>query len=225
MRALRQERIAEPEPADDMTPAVAPEPAPAAPVEESQFAEDYADPPALADEYPDLPFADETDYDGGISEDDDGSQFEYRAPFTERRNPLKIWTLAALTFALIAGGAAFAASQYGLPDWLPLQRPTFGVGQPGLTLDFPEGDQRKETLASGEVMFRVRGTITNSASKSLDVPNLLVVFSDRRERNIRDWVVVPSKRRLAPGETVAVTEAIANIPADAKVAKFGWAPR
>lgn len=157
--------------------------------------------------------------------EDDGSQFEYRAPFARRRNPLRMWTLAALLFAALAGGTAFAVNYYGLPEWLPLQRPTFGVGQPGLELDFPKSQQRKEPLESGEVIFRVRGTITNTASESLNVPNLLVVFSDRRERNIGDWVVVPAKRRLAPGETVTVTEAIANIPAGAAVADLGWAPR
>lgn len=168
----------------------------------------------------DQAFAEDEDYG-----DDDGSQFDYRAPFTQRRNPLRMWTLAALLFAALAGGTAFAVNYYGLPEWLPIQRPTFGVGQPGLELDFPEAQQRKEPLENGEVIFRVRGSITNTAAESLDVPNLLVVFSDRRERNVGDWVVFPAKRSLAPGETVTVTEAIANIPPGAAVADLGWAPR
>ncbi|MFM7350158.1 MAG: MJ0042-type zinc finger domain-containing protein [Erythrobacter sp.] len=203
-------------PADPAEPAAPPPPPPPL----------RSDPPAAfpaADGAP-LPtptFADDT----GDEDEDGGSQFEYRAPFTRPRNTLRMWTLAALLFAAIAGGTAFAVNFYGLPDWLPLQRPTFGVGQPGLTLDFPKSQQRKEPLENGEVIFRVRGTITNTASESLAVPNLLVVFSDRRERQVGDWVVVPAKRRLAPGETVTVTEAIANIPAGAAVADLGWAPR
>jgi hypothetical protein len=179
--------------------------------------------PVPTDDFADPPFVDD---DGYAEDDGDGaSQFDYRAPFTRRRNTLRMWTLAALLFALLATGTAVAVNYYGLPEWLPLQRPTFGVGQPGLELDFPTADQRKEPLESGEVIFRVRGTITNTASESLDVPNLLVVFSDQRDRNIGDWVVVPSKRRLAPGETVTVTEAIANIPPGASGAALGWAPR
>ena len=181
----------------------------------------FAETPAVADRA----FAEDEGYGEDDGSEDDGSQFEYRAPFTKRRNPLRMWTLAALLFAALAGGTAFAVNYYGLPEWLPIQRPTFGVGQPGLELDFPKAQQRKEPLENGEVIFRVRGTITNTAAESLDVPNLLVVFSDRRERNIGDWVVVPAKRRLAPGETVTVTEAIANIPAGAAVADLGWAPR
>jgi hypothetical protein len=85
-------------------------------------------------------------------------------------------------------------------------------------------DQRPEALPNGETIFRVRGTITNTARTSLDVPNLLVVFSDQRERKVGDWVVVPAKTQLAPGETVTVTEAIADIPPGAAVADLGWAP-
>lgn len=157
-------------------------------------------------------------------EADEGSQFDYRAPFTRRRNTIKMWTFAAAIFAVLATGTIAAVNYYGLPDWVPLSRPTFGVGQPGLELDFPQADQRPETLENGETIFRVRGTIANTARESLSVPNLLVVFSDARERKVGDWMVVPAKRQLAPGETVTVTEAIANIPPGAAVADLGWAP-
>jgi hypothetical protein len=136
-----------------------------------------------------------------------------------------MWTIAAVLFAAMALGTVVAVNLYGLPDWVPISRPTFGVSRPGLTLTFPPAEQREETLESGEVIFRVRGTIANSARESLDVPNVLVVFSDARDRNIGDWVVVPAKRRLAPGETITVTAAIANIPPGAAGAAIGWAPR
>lgn len=159
------------------------------------------------------------------AEDDEGtSQFEYRAPFTKPRNTLKMWTIAAAVFALLATATVAAVNYYGLPEWVPISRPTFGIGQPGLELDFPKSQQRRETLSNGESIFRVRGTITNSARETLNVPNLLVVFSDARERKVGDWVVVPAKRQLAPGETITVTQAIANIPRGAAVADLGWAP-
>jgi hypothetical protein len=176
------------------------------------------------EDFLDPPFNDDDGFEGDDSEDE-GSQFDYRAPFTRRRNPLRMWTIAATVFALLAGATAVAVKYYGLPEWLPFPRPTFGVAQPGLTLDFDPAEQKPEVLANGEKIFRVRGTISNSASESLDVPNVLVVFSDSRERNIGDWPVAPAKRRLAPGETITVTEAIADIPAGATGASIGWAPR
>jgi predicted Zn finger-like uncharacterized protein len=170
---------------------------------------------------PEPPFEDEP------GEDDDGvSQFDYRAPFTRRRNTLKMWTMAAAIFALLAMGTVVAVNYSGLPlpEWLPLQRPTFGIGQPGLELDFPREEQRSETLDNGEKIFRVRGTISNTARETIAVPNLLVVFIDARDRPVGDWVVAPAKRELAPGESVNVTEAIANIPRGAAFADIGWAP-
>jgi predicted Zn finger-like uncharacterized protein len=167
----------------------------------------------------DPPFADEP------GEDDDGvSQFDYRAPFTRRRNTLRMWTIAAAIFAALAAGTVFAVNTYGLPEWLPINRPTFGIGRPGLELGFPREEQRTETLPNGEKIFRVRGTISNTARETLSVPNVLVVFIDPRERPVGDWVVFPAKRELAPGESVNVTEAIANIPPGAAEADIGWAP-
>ena len=176
-------------------------------------------PAGIEDQAPALAYPPDPPFD-----DEEESQFDYRPPFTRRRNTLRMWTLAAAIFAVLATGTIAAVNYYGLPDWLPISRPTFGIGQPGLELDFPKAEQRKETLSSGEAIFRVRGTITNTARETLSVPNLLVVFSDQRERNVGDWVVVPVKGKLAPGETVTVTEAITNIPRGAAVAYIGWAP-
>lgn len=166
------------------------------------------------------------DSDEPFADDDDGevSQFDYSPPFTARRNPLKMWTAAAVIFALLATATVAAVNFYGLPDWLPVQRPTFGIGQPELELDFPTADQRSETLESGEKIFRVRGSIKNTGRETISVPSLLVVFRDERDKPVGDWVVAPSKTRLAPGESLNVTEAIADIPPTAAVADIGWSP-
>jgi predicted Zn finger-like uncharacterized protein len=217
MRALRRGLNAQGEPE-----AAPPSPAPPSPPPPPLPA--FSDPAPAEDDYADPPLGEDTPYsEDDEGEEDGGSQFDYRAPFTRRRNPLRMWTLAAVIFALLAGGTAVAVNYYGLPEWLPLQRATFGIGRPGLKLDFPTTEQKKDTLENGQEIFRVRGTISNTASESLDLPNVLVVFRDRRERDIVDWVVVPSKRRLAPGETVTVTEAIADIPPNAEGAWIGWA--
>jgi hypothetical protein len=113
-----------------------------------------------------------------------------------------------------------------IADWfLDTGRPEFGTGVPGFGIDFPAADQRKETLENGEVVFRVRGTITNSSGSSLDVPDLRVVFADARDRTVADWTVRPAKRRLAPGESVTVEEAIGDVPPGAASAALGWSPR
>lgn len=168
--------------------------------------------------------ADDAPVDAVDDEEDGASQFDYRAPFTRQRNSLRMWTLAAILFALIAGATTLAVNYYGLPEWVPVTRPTFGIGEADLKLEFPAAEQGEETLPSGEVIFRLRGTITNTGRESRSVPDVLVVFSDARKRKIGDWVVKPPKRRLAPGETVTLTEAITDIPPGAVDAAIGWAP-
>lgn len=188
--------------------------------------DDIPDPPAF--ESGEDPLADQaSDVSASYDEDyveSEVSQFDYSPPFTSRRNPLKMWTAAAAIFALLATGTVVAANYFGLPDWLPIERATFGVGKPDLELDFPASQQRTETLASGEEIFRVRGAITNAGRESVSVPSLLIVFKDERDRNVGDWIVVPSKSELAPGESLNVTEAIADIPATASAAEIGWSP-
>jgi hypothetical protein len=163
-------------------------------------------------------------YDAEYDSDDDVSQFDYSPPFTARRNPLKMWSAAAAIFALLATGTVVAVNYYGLPDWFPTQRPTFGIGQPNLELDFPPAEQRTEVLESGEEIFRVRGSITNTGRESMAVPSLLIVFRDQRDKPVGEWVVAPAKAKLAPGESLNVTEAIADVPPTADAAEIGWSP-
>jgi predicted Zn finger-like uncharacterized protein len=208
-----------------------PEPAPS---RDDEFAFDHdpltGDEPSSAEEedgygYGATPFDDDYEAAPDPSEaEQEQSRFEYRAPFTTRRNPMRMWTIAVVIFALLAGGTIFAINYYSLPQWLPFTRPTFGIGKPGLELDFPKAEQREETLASGEKIFRVRGSINNSGAETRPVPRLLVVFVDERGREVYSKVIVPAKSQLAPGETLKVTEGIANYPANADKARLGWSP-
>ncbi|MEM9085954.1 MAG: zinc-ribbon domain-containing protein [Pseudomonadota bacterium] len=219
-------------------PAVPPE-APAAPLPETTEeaeprAQDFAlddEPPVSEAEGPDdapdvTPFDDDYvgDYPQDDPSDDDVSQFEYRAPFTARRNPLKMWTIAAALFAVIACGTVVAVNLLGVPSGLPFNRPTFGIGKPDLVLAFPAAQQGKETLDSGVDIFRVRGTITNVGAETVAVPRMIVVFVDGRDREVFSKIVVPAKPQLAPGESLNVTEGISDYPAAATSARIGWAP-
>lgn len=216
-------------PAEDTVVSASPAPAPRPEPSEQQVEPpivDNGEPPAfeqsddpLASQAADEPVGYDDGYDGN-----EVSQFDYSPPFTARRNPLKMWTAAAAIFAVLATGTVVAANYYGLPDWLPIERATFGIGKPDLELDFPASQQRTETLENGEEIFRVRGAITNSGRESVALPSLLIVFKDERDRNVGDWIVVPSKSELAPGESLNVTEAIADIPATARAAEIGWSP-
>ncbi len=152
------------------------------------------------------------------------SQFEYQPPFRSRRNPLKLWTAAAAVFAAIAFGTIAAVSFWGMPDWVPLSRPTFAANEPDLVLDFPPARQDRRTLPNGSEFFGAVGTITNVGRESRSVPAILIVMRDERERIVYSWEVAPPQPNLAPGEKATVVEAVTDVPRSAKFVEIGWKP-
>ncbi|MEM9311054.1 MAG: thioredoxin [Pseudomonadota bacterium] len=157
-------------------------------------------------------------------EEEDTSQFEYRAPFTARRNPVKMWTAAAAIFALMATGTVLAVNYYGLPEWLPFSRPAFGVGKPDLVLNFAKAEQREIEEQPGVAIFQVRGSIDNVGRETVSIPQLVVVFKDEAGSRVFSKAIVPAKSELAPGESLKVTEGISGYPDTAKTAGIGWSP-
>ncbi|RPF71192.1 zinc-ribbon domain-containing protein [Aurantiacibacter spongiae] len=236
----------EPPAAPDPAPPAAPPPARSAPPPQREPDEDYERAPiippapagaATAAEDPDEPPFD----DGPIAapasrpapanaaprsheEGAQPSRFEREPPFRPRRNPLKMWTWAAAIFALIAAGTILAVSFWGLPDWVPVERPTFAANQPDLQLDFPPAQQERRQLPNGTEFFGASGTITNIGTTSRAVPTILIVLRDARDRIVYSWEVPPPQRSLAPGETVPVNEAVTDIPRSARFAEIGWKP-
>jgi predicted Zn finger-like uncharacterized protein len=188
--------LPEPEPEPDPTPEPIPAPAPLSP-----FSRTTAPPPELPDQSP----------------------FDAEPPFRARRNWLKVWTWAAAIFALFAVGIIFAVSYWGLPDWVPVNRPDFALEEPDLQLDFPDDQQVKREMPGGQEYFAVNGTITNIGSTARSVPPILVVLRDARERNVWQRVITPDQATLAPGESVNISQAFSdNIPRAARVAEIGW---
>ena len=82
------------------------------------------------------------------------------------------------------------------------------------------------TLYPGSFYFLTgaSGTITNIGSEARDVPPILIVMRDARERIVYSWEVQPPKRTLAPGESVTVNEAVTVVPRSAQLAEIGWKP-
>ncbi|WP_126173376.1 zinc-ribbon domain-containing protein [Altericroceibacterium xinjiangense] len=160
-----------------------------------------------------------------ISEDDAaGSRFDPKPLFASRRAPLRFWAWVVGIVLLIAAATVAAGYYLGLPGWAPAGANTFAQDQPGLRLDFPAARQERHRLPNGTEFFNASGTITNTGSTTRRVPPILIVLRDAEERIVYRWDVISPKRSLAPGETIAVNEAMADIPLSATVAEIGWKP-
>jgi ferric-dicitrate binding protein FerR (iron transport regulator) len=155
---------------------------------------------------------------------EDRSNFDYEPPFRPRRNPARMWMLAAALFAAVALAAVAAVTRYGLPDWVPLARPTFARAQTDLVLDFPPNRQDRRTLPNGTEFFGASGTVTNVGQTRQSVPSILIVLRDRRDRIVYSYEIAPPKRQLSPGEAVTINEAVTGVPKSATAAEIGWKP-
>jgi hypothetical protein len=157
-------------------------------------------------------------------EADDRSVFAPEPPFRPRRNPLKLWTLAAVVFALLVAVLIGAGAYFGLPDWLPVAKPTFGVTRPDLELAFPADRQDRRTLPNGTEYFGASGTVTNVGKDVREVPPILIVLRDAKNHIVYTWNVVPPKDVLKPGESETINEAVTDVPKTARYAEIGWKP-
>jgi predicted Zn finger-like uncharacterized protein len=198
-------------PEEDEWASAAPPPTPEADVVPVEPPAPVAAPPVYDDVYPD-------------AADDSQSQFAHEPPFRPRRNPARMWMIAAILFALVSLGAVAATAYYGLPAWVPLARPLFSEAQPDLKLDFPAKRQEMRSLPNGTTYFGASGSVTNLGQSARSVPPILVVLRDKNNRIVYSWEVIPPKRVLAPGETITINEAVTDVPKSVRHADFGWKP-
>ena len=208
----------EPEPEVAAEPESAePEPSPAEPADippPLSFTEAAAPPPPFSP----APPPDES------YEDYQQSRFAHEPLFRPRRNPARMWTIAAVLFAVVALGAIAATAYYGLPSWLPFAQAQFAEGQPGLKLDFPDKQQGQRELSDHTWFFEANGSVTNTSPEPRSVPTILVVLYNARGSQVWVQELHSPKRVLAPGESVPINEALINVPRAARKARFGWKP-
>jgi hypothetical protein len=155
---------------------------------------------------------------------DTASRFEHEPPFRPRRNTAKLWTLAAVLFALLVAALIGLGAWFGLPSWLPSAHSTFGAGRPDLVLSFPSERQDRRTLPNGTEYFGASGTVTNVGKDTRDVPPILIVLRDAKDKVVYTWDVTPPRDSLKPGESVTINEAVTDVPKSARVAEIGWKP-
>lgn len=185
---------------------------------------DTSAPAPAADEVPVPPVYADAGYQQGYADYEDTSRFDHQPLLAPRRNPARMWTIAASLFAVVSVAAIGATAWYGLPDWMPFAKPTFAQGQPGLKLDFPRDQQDRYALPDGTWFFGANGTVTNTSAQSRSVPGILIILRDSRGIIVHTAEVRSPKRVLGPGESVDIREALVPVPRSGVRAEFGWKP-
>lgn len=145
------------------------------------------------------------------------SHFAHEPPFKPRRNPAKLWTMAAVAFALIVAAIGGAVWYYGVPN--------IGLGmasaEPDLKIVLNENLELNER-EDGTPYFIASGSIVNPTSTAQDVPEMLVTLKDAGGRPVYSWKMKPKVRSLAPGAKVDFSEARLDVPLAATQISVGW---
>src|SRR5690606_7246834 len=102
------------------------------------------------------------------------SSFAHAPPFKPRRNPAKLWTIAAIAFAclVILTGAALYA--FGTPNLFSNYQ-LASVDETPLLIEL-SAKQDRRTLKDGTEYFAASGTIINPSNTEQSVPPLLVIL-------------------------------------------------
>ncbi len=192
-----------------------PPPPVATPVEEpaqpsfARFDEERASDPAFAE-----PSSARATY---FEEPPPQSQFAHEPPFRARRNPAKMWTLAAIAFALVVASVGGAVWYYGVP--------TIGMGMAGAEPDLKivlNQNLELNERADGTPYFIASGSIVNPTSRTQNVPEMLVTLKDAGGRAVYSWKMKAKVGSLAPGAKVDFSEARLDVPLAATQISVGW---
>ncbi len=145
------------------------------------------------------------------------SRFAHEPPFKARRNPAKLWTMAAVAFALLVAAAGTAFWYFGIPTG------GFGISaqEPDLKIVLNENLELNER-EDGTPYFIASGSIVNPSSSAQNVPEMLVTLKDAGGRSVYSWKMRAKVRSLGPGDRIDFSEARLDVPLAATQISIGW---
>jgi predicted Zn finger-like uncharacterized protein len=154
-------------------------------------------------------------YAGAPADPVEESRFAPAPPFKARRNPVKLWTYAAIAFCAIVAAAGGAFTYFGPPAWMVSMGLVGEEGDPDLLFYLSKPAERRK-LPTGEEYFAFGARIVNSGTQALPVPPVLVQLRDRQNRLVFSWTTKADKTRLKPGEEASINESRIDIPKNAE---------
>ncbi len=140
-------------------------------------------------------------------------------PFRPRRNPARLWTIAAIVAAALMTAAIIAVQYFGIPAFgqriIPVQ------ASDALELN---GSAIPRRLASGNDMLEVRGEIVNRTDEVQRVPQIRAELKDSQGRVVYTWSIAPPVRQLQPRGRIAFNSADVDVPRGGRVLSLTFAP-
>lgn len=149
------------------------------------------------------------------------SSFAHEPPFKPRRNPAKLWTMAAVAFATLVLALGAALYYFGPPQWISNYEFASSEETP-LLIELSQKQDRR-TLPDGTEYFAASGTIINPTTNDEAIPPMLVILRDAGGRIVYSWKMKAPAQSLAPGAKINFNEAKLDVPRGASQLEVGWA--
>ncbi len=145
------------------------------------------------------------------------SQFAHEPPFKPRRNPAKLWTMAAVAFALAVILIGGAVAYFGVPSGSFAS----AAKEPDLKIVLNENLDLGEK-ADGTPYFIASGSIVNPTSSNQNVPAILITLKDAGGRPVYSWKLKPKVSKLGPGEKIDFSQARFDVPLASARISASW---
>lgn len=143
--------------------------------------------------------------------------FDHQPPFKPRRNPAKLWTIAAIIFAFVIGVTAMATWYSGALDG------SLSSNSTSSRLEVTVNSNEMNETSDGRRFFVASGTIINPTSETLDIPDMIATLMDDDDREIYSWEIPAPADALAPGAKIEFSGAARdNVPRAATVVAVAW---
>ena len=145
------------------------------------------------------------------------SHFAHEPPFKPRRNPAKLWTMAAVAFAVLVTGIGGAIWYFGVPSGGFMM----AAQEPDLLIELSPNLELNER-DDGTPYFIASGSIVNPTATAQNVPEMLVTLKDAGGRPVYSWKMRADARSLAPGAKLDFSEAKLDVPRASTQISIGW---
>lgn len=146
-----------------------------------------------------------------LAEAEDYADEEEDEPFRPRRNPARLWTWAAIVFALMLAAAGGALAFFGPPQWAVRAGLLADAEEPALLFSLTKPAEWR-TLPNGAEYFAFAAQIHNGGTNVEPVPPVEVQLRDRQGRLVFSWITRADKAELKPGEEASINESRVDIP-------------
>ena len=141
--------------------------------------------------------------------------------FQPRRNPARLWTMAAIAAAVLMLAAVAAISYFGIPG---VSSGSAAAGQAGTSPLRIEvvGTPERRLMESGNELLAVSGRIVNPTEQIQRVPQIQAELRDGQGRLVYGWAISAPVAELPPGASATFNSAEVDVPRGAKALNLSF---